>query len=256
MATEKKTANSIFQKYMIAICVACTIIIPLINNFALSLLLSSISGDIMLRTWVMILDAVINAIDTINLFLIYSILVNNIIRFGVKKSKPIIALCIIRIFIVYLAYLVNGAILVSTFSNMLDMNLTYCLTSGSVDLLLLIGAIILTCFLRSKFISEKNTDITVKKMFDTKNPLIVVSMWITVLIGAIMLSNCITNTISDLSTYMSPILQFDHLVYFVTPYIKWLFKIVIGYIVMYFSAKLFDIQWKNSYKLSKSVNTK
>ncbi len=239
---------SAFQKRLTILCVICTVIVPLINNFGLSLVLSTISGDIMYETPAEILSYFVSALDTVNMFFVFAVLINSITRFGLGKSKNIIALCVLRIIIVYASYLAMGAIITTNLANTLKGNLYYFVTNAVIDIMLLIGAIVLIIFIRAKFVDENNTNITVKKIFDLKNPLVSITLWITVLISAFLLSGCVINTISDISAYGADNLNAYEIIYLVIPYIKWLLKNIAGYLIMIFCAKLFDTQWKTLYK--------
>ena len=122
--------------------------------------------------------------------------------------------------------------------------------------MLVVGAIILCSFLRSKYLDENNTDITVRKIFDRNNPLTNIILWVTVLISAFLLSGCIINTVTDITTYGADDLNFNEFIYLVSPYIKWLCKTVFGYFVMVFTAKWLDLQWKNLHITSNTAKTK
>jgi hypothetical protein len=98
--------------------------------------------------------------------------------------------------------------------------------------------------LRSKFLSEENTDITVRKIFDRHNPLLNIILWTTALISAFMLSNCIINTVSDIITYGAADLTVSEIIYLVSPYAAWVVKTVGCYFVMVITAKWIDFLWK------------
>ena len=166
-----------FKKHITLLCLISTLIIPVINNFALSLVHSLVAGDIMYATIADILSVFITALDTLNLFIVFGVLINSIVRFGAKQSSNVIALCFIRIFIVYASYIAIGAIVTTNFEATLKGNLFYCFTNALIDVMLLIGAIMLCSLLRAKHLDDNNTDITVRKIFDRKNPLINIILW-------------------------------------------------------------------------------
>ncbi len=250
MAVNKKRVRpseniivSAFAKHLNLLCFIGCVLLPIISNFGLSLILSIISGDILLITASDILGGFITVLNLIGLFFVYALLINSVIRFGYKESKKIVALCILRVVLVYTSYIAIGAIVTANFSASFSKNLITCITNGVIDLMLLAGALFLTCFLRSKYLDEKNTNITVKGFFNTKNPLIAVSAWVVVLISAFLLSGCVIDTISDIVIYGTNDLTSTEIVYLVTPYISWLIKTVAGYCVMWFTAKWLDSRW-------------
>jgi hypothetical protein len=222
----------------------------------MSLLLSNIYGDIMLSTLSELVSGFITALDTLNLFLVFAVLVNSVVRFGAKNSRDIILLCFIRIFIVYSSYIAIGAIITTNFAATIEGNLIYCFTNALIDIMLLVGTLILCGFLRSKYLDENNTDITVRKIFDRKNPLINIILWVTVLISAFLLSGCIITTVTDITTYGADDLNLSEVLYLVTPYIKWVIKTAFGYFVMVFTAKWLDLQWKNLHSSNSAQKTK
>lgn len=235
-----------FKKHILLLTVISTVAIPLINNFGLSLLLSIITGDIVYSTVSNILTVFVSALGTVNLFFVYAVLINSLLRFGFKQSKDIILLCFLRIFIVYASFIGIGAIVTTNFTNTLKSNIFYCLTNGVIDIMLLIGAIILCLFLRSKYLTENNTDITIKKFISKSNALYVIMLWTTALISAFLLAGCISDTVTDIATYGADNLSSTEVIYLVTPYIKWIAKTLVGYIVMFFTAKWLNFQWKYS----------
>ena len=234
-----------FKKHITLLCVISTLIIPLLNNFAFSLILSLIDGDIMLATATDLLKVFISSLDTLNLFLVFGVLVNSIVRFGAKKSSDVIALVFLRIFLVYTSYITIGAIVTTNFQATLEGNLYYCLINALVDVMLVVGTIVLCSFLRSKYIDENNTDITIRKIFDKKNPLINITLWVIALVSAFLLSGCIITTISDITNYGASNLNANEVIYLVSPYVKWLLKTIFGYFVVISVAKWLDLQWKN-----------
>lgn len=251
MAVNKKrvtpvghNAVSAFTKHLNLLSVIGCIIIPLISNFALSLILSFISGDILLVSAANILSGFITALNLVGLFFVYAVLLNSIIRFGYEKSQKLVGLCVLRIVIIYSSYLAIGAIVTENLAASFLGNLITCLTNAVVDIMLLVGALFLACFLRSKYLDEKNTNITVKGFFSFKNPLIAISSWIVVLISAFLLSSCIIDTIVDVVSYGANDLNSTEIVYLVTPYVSWIIKTVAGYCVMWFTAKWLDSRWK------------
>lgn len=233
------------KKHLTFLAVIFMVIVPLINNFVLSFILSNIYGDIMFKTVSEILKVFIAALDTLNLFLVFAVLAISIVRYGIKYSKDIITLCVVRIVIVYGSYLAIGAIITTNFAATISGNLIYCLSNSVIDVLLLIGALVLCSLLRARFIGENNTDITIKKFVDRKNPLLNVILWVTVLISAFLLSGCVINTITDIATYGAKNLNVSEVIYLVKPYIIWGTKAVFGYFVMALTAKWIDILWKS-----------
>lgn len=246
MAANDKTGA--FKKHLILLGVIAAVIIPVLNNFALSLILSFIDGDVMLAGVSAVLKTFVSALSILDLFLMYAVLINSVLRFGFKGSSKLFGLSVLRVVLVYAAYLSIGAIVTMNFSDVIKGNIYYCLTNAFIDILLLAGAMVLTVYLRSKYIEAKNTNITVRRFFDFNNPLMVISAWVTVLISAFLLSGCIINTVSDISAYGASNLNFNEVVYLVSPYAKWLAKTAIGYCVFWCCAKWLDTVWKNLHK--------
>lgn len=251
MAVNKKrvtpagsNAVSLFTKHLNLLMIIGCILLPLISNFILSLILSFISGDILLVGVANFLGGFITALNLVGLFFVYAVLLNSIIRFGYEKSKKLVGFCGIRIALIYTSYLAIGAIVTENFASSFLGNFITCLTNALVDVMLLAGTLFLTCFLRSKYLDENNTNITVKGFFSKKNPLITISTWIVVLISAFLLSSCIIDTIVDVVSYGASDLTSTEIVYLVTPYVSWLIKTIAGYCVMWFTAKWLDTRWK------------
>lgn len=243
MKMNKKTAE--FRKHLLLVCTICTVVIPLINNFALSLVMSFIAGDIMLVFWAELLGSFMAALDTLNLFLVFGVLVNSLVRFGAKESKRIVMLCVLRVVIIYTSYLTIGAIVTGRFLSTLTSNMFYCITNGAIDLLLLVGTVVMVSFLRVKFVEEKNTNISLNGFLKVSNPLIVITLWVTGLVSAFLLSGCVISTVADISAYGVSGLNLTEFLYLVTPYLKWICKTLVGYCIMWACAKWFDVQWKN-----------
>lgn len=251
MAVNKKrvtpvgnNAVSLFTKHLNLLSIIGCVILPLISNFVLSLILSFISGDILLVGAANILSGFITALNLVGLFFVYAVLINSIIRFGYEKSKKLVGFCVLRIAIIYTSYLAIGAIVTKNLAASFVGNLVTCLTNAVVDVMLLVGVLFLTCFLRSKSLDENNTNITVKGFFSAKNPLIAISAWIVVLISAFLLSSCIIDTVVDVVSYGAEDLNSTEIIYLVTPYVSWLIKTVAGYCVMWFTAKWLDTRWR------------
>ena len=237
--------NQALKNHLTFLALIFTVVIPLINNFGLSLLLSNIYGDIMYQTFSEILKVFITALDTLNLFLVFAVLTISVVRYGIKYSKDVITLCIVRIVLIYGSYLAIGAIVTTNFAATISGNLIYCLSNSVIDVMLLVGSLILCSLLRAKFIGENNTDITVRKFVDKRNPLLNIILWVTVLISAFLLSGCVINTITDIATYGANDLNLSEVLYLVTPYIIWIAKTVFGYFVMAITAKWIDVLWKS-----------
>jgi hypothetical protein len=236
--------NKALKKHLTLLSVIFAIAIPLINNFGLSLVMSNVYGDIMYTGLSDFLSAFISVLSALDLFAVFAVLVISLVRFGSKNSRDVITLCFVRIVIIYASYILIGAIVTENFANTLANNYEYFLVNAVIDVMLLVGAIILCLFLRSKYLFEENTDITVRKLFDKHNPLLNVILWTTVLISAFMLSNCIINTVSDIVTYGANDLSVNEVVYLVTPYAAWAVKTAACYFVMVFMAKWVDFLWK------------
>ncbi|MBR5322861.1 MAG: hypothetical protein IKU48_04890 [Clostridia bacterium] len=251
MAVNKKrvapagsNAVSLFTKHLKLLMIIGCVILPIISNFVLSLILSFISGDILLVDAANFLSGFITALNLVGLFFVYAVLLNSIIRFGYEKSKKLIGFCGLRIAIIYTSYLAIGTIITENLSASFTGNLITCFTNAVVDLMLLAGALFLACFLRSKYLDEKNTNITVKTFFAAKNPLISISTWVVVLISAFLLSGCVIDTIVDVVSYGASDLNSTEIIYLITPYVSWLIKTVAGYCVMWFTAKWLDTRWR------------
>ena len=238
------TRTEAFKKHIFLLALTGAVVITVINSFGLSLVLSLISGDIMLKVPAELLTYFVSALNVCGLFLTYGALVNSLIRFGFKGSKSVLILCIVRIFLIYVSYLLIGVIVTSNFTASFGGNLYYCLVNGLIDLMLLCGSAALTLFLRSKYIYENNTNISVKGFFNFKNPLISVSVWVVVLISAFLLSGCIINTVADVTLYGASNLNPTEVIYLVTPYVEWLLKTAVGYVLMWCCAKWLDSRWK------------
>lgn len=232
--TTASSAVAAFQKHLQLLALIAAVIVPLISNFGLSLIMSNIANDIMYVTAFNLLKNFITAFNLVDLFLIYAVLVNSLLRFGFKDSRGVFTLCLIRVFIIYASYIVIGAIITADFFSVLSANLYYCLINGSIDLLILGGVVVITMFLRSKFFAEKNTNITVKRFFDFKNPLIAVSAWVVVLISASLLSSCLINTFFSSLDALSIVMS----------YVQWITKTAVGYCIMWGVAKWLGSRWK------------
>ena len=250
MAVNKKRITPIpdktvplFQKHLSLLAFIGCILLPVISNFALSLILSDITGDILLKTAADILGGFVTALNSVGLFFVYGVLINSIVRFGFKESKNIIILCFIRVFLIYTAYLAIGAIMTADLSATITGNLYACFTNGLVDVMLLCGALALTGYLRSRYLDENKTNVTIKSFFPAKNPLLVISAWVVVLISAFLLSGCVITTISDVMLYGATDLTSSEVVYLVSPYVSWLIKTVSGYVVIWLTAKWLDSRW-------------
>lgn len=240
----QNTKTEAFKKHIFLLALTGAVLITVINSFGLSLVLSLISGDIMMKVPAELLTYFVSALNLCGLFLTYGALVNSLIRYGFKDSKNILILCLVRIVLIYVSYLLIGAIATSNFAASFQGNLYYCLTNGLIDLMLLSGAAFLTLFLRSKYIYEKNTNISVKGFFNFKNPLIAVSLWVVVLISAFLLSGCIINTVADITLYGAKDLNSTEVIYLITPYVEWVLKTAAGYTLMWGCAKWLDSRWK------------
>ena len=229
------------KKHLRILCIISTLVIPIINNFALSLWLSVIQGDIMFKTLYDVLSVFISALDTLNLFLVFAVLVNSLIRLGVKNSYEIIALCFIRIFIVYSSYISIGAIVTTNFTSTLKGNILYCITNAVIDVMLITGTIILCRILLSKY-TEISVESSLKGLSPKNNPFVHILVWVTLLVSTFLLSGCIINTVTDISVYGSDNLNASEIIYLVSPYLRWIFKTVFGYAVMLFVSRRLDVQ--------------
>ena len=236
--------NRALKKHLTLLSVIFGIAVPLINNFGLSLWLSIVDGDIMYTGLSDFLSVFITVLSALDLYAMFAVLVISLVRFGSSNSKDVITFGFVRIAITYASYISIGAIVTENFANTIKNNYEYFLVNCVIDVMLLVGAIFLCLFLRSKFLSEENTDITVRKIFDRHNPLLNIILWTTALISAFMLSNCIINTVSDVVTYGASDLTASEIIYLVSPYLAWVVKTVGCYFVMVFTAKWVDFLWK------------
>lgn len=244
MATNNK--NKALKKHLTLLCIIFTIVIPFINNFGLFLVLLNIQNDVVFGSLPDLLQSFMSALTTLDLFFTYAILVISIVRFGTKRSSDIIALSAAKIFVTYFSSVLAGAVVTTDFlSSLVKYNYEFFLINALVELMLLLGAVILCGILSTKFLAENNTDITVKKVFDRKNPLIVIITWTTVLISAFLLSRCITDTVADIVTYGAKNLTKSEIIYLIKPYLIWVCKTVFCYFAMVISAKWIDFVWKN-----------
>ena len=232
------------KKHITLLSVIFAIIIPAINNFGLSLIMSIIDGDIMYAGISEFLSAFITILSALDLFAVFAVLVISLVRFGLNNSKDVITFCFVKIAITYSSYIAIGAIVTENFVNTLKNNYQYFLVNFVIDVMLLIGAVALCLFLRSKYLYEENTDITIRKIFDKHNPILNIMVWTTALISAFMLSNCIINTLSDVITYGANDLSLTEVFYLVSPYAVWVIKTVACYFVMVIMAKWSDFLWK------------
>ena len=130
----------------------------------------------------------------------------------------------------------------------------YILLNFSVDIVLLIGVIILVVFLRSKFIDLKKTNITVKSIFDRKNPIVTVTLWVSILITAVYLAGCVAETYALIMTYGADNLNFREVITLVSPYLEQVFRFIVGYLIMMGTAKWLELQWTLINTADKNAN--
>lgn len=236
--------NRALKKHLTLLSVIFAIIIPVINNFGLSLIMTITDGDIMYAGIPEFLSPFITILSALDLFAVFAVLVISLVRFGLNNSKDVITFCFVKIVITYSSYIAIVTIATENFVNTLKNNYLYFLMNFAIDGILLIGAIALCLFLRSKYLYEENTDITIRKIFDKHNPILNIMVWITALISAVMLTSCIINTYFDVTTHGANNLSLTEVIYLVSPYVVWVIKTVACYFVMVLMAKWIDFLWK------------
>lgn len=250
-----KNANiKVFKKHVNIIGVICAVVITLITNYVLSLVLSNIRNDIMWTTLTTILSYFQDALIFVAGYVLYGLLINSLLRFGFRGSRGILNLSCIRLLLIYMAYLVFGIFMSRDFINDLKANMLYILLNFSVDIVLLIGVIILVVFLRSKFIDLKKTNITVKSIFDRKNPIVTVTLWVSILITAVYLAGCVAETYALIMTYGADNLNFREVITLVSPYLEQVFRFIVGYLIMMGTAKWLELQWTLINTADKNAN--
>ncbi len=241
--------DTMFKKHMIWTCIIGAVIIPLISYLLLPALRVFISSD----TVYSILGYFLNALNTVDLFVVYGILISSLVRFGLNNSITVILLGFLRYVIIYASNIILSSVFIPLIIEGYEVNVVLdMLVYGIniiVDILPFAGAIIMTVFLCSKYLDEKKNDITIRKIFDRKNPLLVITVWVTVLISATLLSEAAVGTATDLSSYISSGYQITNslIIVLVKPYIEWLLKTVVGYLIMIIVAKWFEFQWNQSH---------
>ena len=240
--------DAMFKKHLTVTFVIAAIIIPVISYFILpAIRLLTPSNDV--YRW---LGVFLSALNTVDLFLVYGILITALVRFGMNNSSKIIGLGLLRYAIIYLSNVLLTVVVVPLVIKNYEVDTVYNLLVFGiniiVDVLPYAGAIIMTSFLCSKYIDEKKTDITIRKVFDRKNPLLVITLWVTVLISATLLSEIIVGTATSLSSYLSSGYQITSslISVLVEPYFQWILKTVIGYFIMLGVGKWFEFQWQAS----------
>ena len=232
-----------FKKHINVIGIICAIFLTLVTNYALAIIVSNIRNDIMYETLTAILTSFQNALIFVSIYVLYGLLINSLLRFGVKNSRGILSLCFARIGLIYLSYFVFGIFLSKDFINDLKTNLMFILLNLAVDVIMLVGVIILILFLRSKFVDEKKTNITLKSIFEKKNPIVAVTLWVGILISSVYVSGCIAETYANVMTYGANNLNIHEVMTLVTPYIEQIIRFVLGYLVMMGAAKWLELQW-------------
>jgi hypothetical protein len=239
-----KTTVKAFKKHITLLGIITFLIIPIVNDFGLTVFLTTIKGNIMYEDLFAFFQTFSTSLDTLNLFLGYGLLASAIVRFGTKHSKDVIVLSFLRVFVRYASYFIVGAIASTDLAAAIKNNLYFGLINGGIDVMLVLGAIFLCSLIRSRYVGENKIDITIKKVFNIKNPMICVIMWVCALVGAFLLAGCVIDTVLDIMNAGADNLNANEIVYLVSPYVKWLFKVAFGYFVMIFTSKWLDFQWK------------
>ncbi len=231
-----------FKKHINLLGFIAAILVTFITHFLMIYIISSLRTAVLWKqyTWfIEFLEGFNNAMISVANFVIYALIINNMLRFGFKKSGVIISYAVLRIVLFFVAAMAFGIYGSKDFMENLVFNFVYFLFVNSVEILLLIGSIVLIAFLRSKYIDEKNTDITVRKWISVKNPLTVITFWVNILISTVYLSGRIAQTYSD-------VFDGGHGVFeLVAPYIGIVANFFLGYVIMIAVAKWLDLQWKN-----------
>ncbi len=240
--------DALFKKHLTTTMVIAAVIIPVISHFILPAVRLLTPSDKVYE----ILGIFLNALNTADLFLVYGVLITALVRFGMNNSSKIIGLGLLRYVIIYLSNILLTVIIVPLVIVDYEVDFVYNLLVFGiniiVDVLPYAGAIIMTSFLCSKYVDENKTDITIRKVFDRKNPLLVITLWVTVLISATLLSETIVGTATNLSSYLSSGYQITSslISILLEPYFHWLLKTVIGYFIMLGVGKWFEFQWQAS----------
>ena len=248
MAVNKKRVKSLpnpaiplFKKRITIICIICGVVMPFIANYVLSYIMINIKDNLLYTTEFELLNAFITSLTTVSMFALFGVIVNSIVRFGLKKS--IVPLCFgvarTLLFYIFTIELCANDMGIGFF-DFLSASFSSVALNAGIDLLLLAGVVILTVFLRAKFLNEKKTNITVKKFFDFKNPLIAIYIWVIILVFAFYLSGCITETVSIILAYNS-----YEVFALISPYLGVIGKTAVGYVIMWGCAKWLDFQWKS-----------
>ncbi len=244
--------DALFKKHLTITFIIAAIIVPIISYLvlpAIRLLTPSNTVYSMLGTF-------LSALNTVDLFLVYGILITALVRFGLNNSSKIITIGLLRYVIIYVSNVILTAVIVPLVIVDYEVDFVYNLLVFAinivVDVLPFAGAIIMTYFLCSKYVDEKKTDITIRKIIDRKNPLLIIIAWTTALVSATLLSEIVVGTATALSSYTSSGYQITSslVTVLVKPYIEWAIKTVIGYLIMVGVGKWFEFQWNASREIN------
>lgn len=214
------------RKHLFLLAVIANIILPVITYFALQLWHYNIANDIMNTTLDIIIVNIQNVLDLIILYMSYGILINCLIRYGAKNSRPIILITVCGT-VLHQASFYLADILTRTkiTASILSSAAAYYCINLVIDCVRLLGAALLICWLRTTYIHEKNSDITLRKFIQKSNPLSMISLWIVLLIAVCY----VPSIVFDLSNL--------DVAYKLLPFVRLLIKTAIGYVIIYFTSR-------------------
>ena len=232
-----------FKKHINVLGLINAVLITLIANYALVYVLSLVINDWAWQPLATFLIHFDKALITVANYVMYGLLINSLLRFGFKKSGGILSISILRIVLIHLATMFFGLFMSEDFVKDIRVNFYYVLIEAMIEIVLLLGAIILIMFLRSKYIDEKKTNITINKFIEKGNPLLAVTLWVSILISVVYLAGDFAETYALIRLYGTAGMTFKTVMNMAMPYINQIFVFVLGYAVMVGVAKWLDLQW-------------
>lgn len=230
--TRLKQSDAAFVKKLNIIAFIFGIVVPLVNNFALELLRSSIYGDILFETEAGLLGGFVEAVSFISVYVLSALLINSYLRFGFGGGKTVLLFSLCRCAIVYASEVAIQLLLTRNFKNSLADNLATVALNFAIEAGLFFVILGVSKYLRQSYADLNNTDITLKKTFDLKNPLTSVHFWSALLIGAVYLASNIASSFSSDAPR-----GFLAAAY---PYVRWAIRSVVGYFIMHLTAKYLE----------------
>ncbi len=230
--TRLKQNDAAFVKKLNIIAFVFGIVIPLVNNFALELLRSSIYGDVLYETEAGLLGGLVDSVSFISVYVLSALLINAYMRFGFDGGKKILLFSLCRCVIVYASEVAIQLLLTRNFKNSLADNLATVALNFAIEAGLFLVILGVSKYLRQSYAKLNNTDITLKRVFDLKNPLTSVHFWSALLIGAVYLASNIASSFSSDAPK-----EFLAAAY---SYIRWAIRSVVGYFIMHLTAKYLE----------------